>query len=260
MKTILIKTLLLIFILSPIGVWAQEESELAKKSQNPVGNIISAPIEYWHHGGMTGGSNMNVYLAKPVYPVTFGNITLINRFIVPMGTVNNKAFDPNVKTSGLLNIQYQGFFTPANPGKVIFGLGPVIEFPTSTNNMGADKVSAGPALVVLAMPNKWVFGALFQNLWSFGSDEVKMLTFQYFINYNFDRGWYFTSTPILNANWNNEQGEQWTVPLGGGAGKMIRFGSLPVDFKLQVFSNVVTPTGGADWSMMFAMKFLFPKK
>ena len=45
----------------------------------------------------------------------------------------------------------------------------------------------------------------------------------------------------------------------GGFGKLVRFGKLPVDFKLQAFSNVVKPEGGPDWSLMFAMKFLFPK-
>ncbi len=48
-------------------------------------------------------------------------------------------------------------------------------------------------------------------------------------------------------------------PVGGGIGKLARFGNQPVDFKLQAFSNVESPDGGPEWSMMFAMKFLFPK-
>lgn len=44
-----------------------------------------------------------------------------------------------------------------------------------------------------------------------------------------------------------------------GIGLLMRFGKQPVDFKLQAFSNVEKPEGGADWSMMFAVKFLFPK-
>jgi hypothetical protein len=48
-------------------------------------------------------------------------------------------------------------------------------------------------------------------------------------------------------------------PVGGGLGELHRFGKLPVDFKLQAYTNVEKPTGGPDWSMMFAVKFLFPK-
>ena len=63
----------------------------------------------------------------------------------------------------------------------------------------------------------------------------------------------------LVADWEKPSDNQWTVPVGGGIGKLHRFGKQPVDFKLQVYSNVEKPTGGPDWSMMFAVKFLFPK-
>jgi hypothetical protein len=142
-------------------------------------------------------------------------------------------------------------------------VGAVLDFPTNTNGLGSDKWSAGPAALVLSMPGKWVLGALVQNLWSYAgpSDTISVnrLTFQYFINYNIDNGWYLTSTPINTADWERDSGDQWTVPLGGGIGKLHQFGKLPVDFKLQAFGNVQKPEGGPDWSMMFAMKFLFPK-
>lgn len=41
----------------------------AKQSQNPVGNMISVPIEYWHYDGMPNDSGADVFIAKPVYPV-----------------------------------------------------------------------------------------------------------------------------------------------------------------------------------------------
>ena len=41
---------LLLFVFAGHGVASDED--LAKKSQNPVGNMISLPLEYWHHDGM----------------------------------------------------------------------------------------------------------------------------------------------------------------------------------------------------------------
>ena len=249
------------------------QKNLAKKSQNPVGNMISVPIEYWHYDGMPNDGSADALIAKPVYPVTIGETTLINRFIVPYlgidatGTgedLGDILIPPtNRKESGLGNIQYQGFFTPAEPGKIIWGLGPVFELPTNTSGLGTDKWSAGAAALVLTMPGNWVVGALVQNMWSFAgpsdAPSVNKLTFQYFINYNLSNGWYLCSTPIMTADWEQPGGEQWTVPLGGGIGKLVRFGKQPVDFKLQAFGNVAKPDGGPDWSMMFAVKFLFPK-
>jgi len=252
---------------------ADAQKGLAKKSQNPVGNMISVPIEYWHYDGMANDGSADALIVKPVYPVTIGKTTLINRLIIPYlgidatGTgedLGDILIPPtNHKESGLGNIQYQGFFTPTEPGKVIWGLGPVFEFPTNTSGLGSDKWSAGPAVVVLTMPGKWVLGALAQNMWSFAgsgdASSVNKFTFQYFLNYNLSDGWYLTSSPIMTADWEKPGDERWTVPLGGGIGRLVRFGKQPVDFKLQAFGNVAKPDGGPDWSMMFAVKFLFPK-
>ncbi len=247
--------------------------DLAKQSQNPVGNIISLPIEYWHYDGIAEDSSVDALVLKPVYPFGFDKITLINRFIVPylridadvggvdLGDISTPV--TSLDKSGLGNIQYQGFVTPAAPGKIIWGAGPVFDFPTNTDGLGSDKWSAGVGALVLTMPGNWVVGALAQNVWSFAgpSDEpdVNKFTFQYFINYNLSNGWYLTSAPVMTADWEKPSSEQWTIPVGGGFGKLTHFGKQPVDFKFQAFSNVEKPEHAADWSMMFAIKFLFPK-
>ena len=265
--------LIIFAVLVGIAQTSAAQEDIAKKSQNPVGDIISLPFEYWHSGGMANGGSADAIMVKPVYPVRIGNVNLITRVIIPdLGIdANRKGSDlgeidipPTLsRESGLGNIQYQGFLTPAKPGKIIWGVGPVFELPTNTSGLGSDKWSAGPAAVALSMPGNWVLGALVQNIWSFagpsGEPDVNQFTFQYFINYNISNGWYLTSTPIITADWERSSGDQWTVPFGGGIGKLHRFGKLPVDFKLQAFSNVEKPEGGPDWSMMFAVKFLFPK-
>ena len=60
-----------------------DEQELAKKSQNPVGDIISLPLEYWHHDGMADDGSADALMVKPVYPTRIGNLNLINRLIIP---------------------------------------------------------------------------------------------------------------------------------------------------------------------------------
>ena len=265
--------LICVFLCLFVSGVVRAQDDLAKASQNPVGDIISLPIEYWHYDGIADDSTVDMIIAKPVYPLNLGKINLINRVILPylwvdvdvggadLGEVPSPQTE--ISESGLGNIQYQGFLTPAQPGKIIWGLGPVLEMPTNTNDLGSDKWSAGPAAVVLSMPGNWVLGALVQNIWSFAGPgdeaDVNKFTFQYFINYNLPGGWYLTSTPIITADWEKPSGEEWTVPFGGGFGKLTRFGKLPVDFKLQAFGNVEKPENGADWSLQFAVKLLFPK-
>lgn len=113
------------------------------------------------------------------------------------------------------------------------------------------------------MPGKWVLGVLAQNVWSFAGDEdaadVNIFLFQYFVNYNFDRGWYLSSTPVITANWEADSENRWTIPFGGGIGRMVKFGMLPVDFKLAAYYNIEKPKFGPDWNLQFTVKLLFPK-
>jgi hypothetical protein len=67
---------------------------------------------------------------------------------------------------------------------------------------------------------------------------------QPFLNYNFPHGWYFTSSPIITANWLAASDDRWTVPIGGGIGKLFKLGKLPVNTQLAAYSNVVKPRQG----------------
>jgi len=266
-----------LLVLTVFNASAESAEDLAKQSQNPVGNMYSVPMEYWHHNGIgaDGEGAANMFIVKPVVPVTFGKMNLINRFIIPYvgvdpsngGDLGNIIIKPSdTKESGMANLQYQAIFSPAAPGSVIYGAGAMFEFPTASGKLGSDNYSAGPVFLALGMPGNWVVGTLVQNLWSIGgssdpADDVNSFLWQYFVNYNFDGGWYLTSTPIMTADWTAESGEQWTVPVGGGVGRLMKFESFPpLDFKLQAFSNVVKPTGGADWQLMFSVKLLLPKQ
>jgi hypothetical protein len=51
---------------------------------------------------------------------------------------------------------------------------------------------------------------------------VSQLLIQPFVNYNLPGGWYLSSVPIITANWEASSGDMWTVPVGGGAGKLFR--------------------------------------
>ena len=148
-----------ITVLSPII--AADEDSLAKQSQNPVGDIISVPFEYNMEFNVgPKDAKVHVLNLKPVYPVNLGNYNLINRFILPI-VHQGERFNGEGSESGLGNFTYQAFISPAKPGKVTWGLGPAITVPSHTDDrFGTDKWSGGPALVVLAKPGNWLFGAL----------------------------------------------------------------------------------------------------
>jgi hypothetical protein len=86
-----------------------------------------------------------------------------------------------------------------------------------------------------------------------------LFTWQYFINYNLPNGAYITSAPIITANWESDSGDKWTVPFGGGVGKIFRVGSQAMNAQASAYYNVEKPKYGADWQLRLQLQFLFPK-
>jgi len=186
-------------------------NDLAKQSQNPLGTIISSPLENNFYFGQ-GPSDVTAYglTWKPVYPVDLGNWNLINRFIIPAVYSEGQNEDITLDSSldigngsltelptgsafGLADITYTAYFSPKNSGSWIWGIGGAFILPTATEDRySSDKWSAGPAFVAQTMPGNSVTGFLIQNTWSFAGEsdanDVDKFLFQYFINYNLEGG------------------------------------------------------------------------
>jgi hypothetical protein len=78
--------------------------------------------------------------------------------------------------------------------------------------------------------------------------------------YHLSDGWYLASVPTMTANWEAELSkDRWTVPIGGGAGRVFKLGGQAMNLQLQAFHNVEKPTDGPDWQLRFQLQFLFPK-
>jgi hypothetical protein len=237
--------------------------ELAKIAQNPVGNLISLPVQ-WNMGFGAGPtktyqSTLNI---QPVIPISINeDWNVITRTILP---VNSWPTASNNHVAGIGDTTFTAFLSPGKPGKFIWGIGPAFLFPTASSpELGSGQWGIGPSLVGLYMGKHIVAGALINNIWSVGgwSDKtVNFMTLQPFFNYNFKGGWYLTTSPIITANWAAESSSDvWTVPIGGGFGKIIHLGKLPVNLSAQAFYNVATPEFGSDWSFRLQCQLLFPK-
>jgi hypothetical protein len=252
--------------LGAIEAEAQETPEIAKQAQNPIATLISVPFEN-DFNPQTGFKKEDGYVLemKPVVPFPLSNDwNLITRTIIPVIQVPDLA--PGVDgTAGLGDVQLSLFLSPAKVGAVIWGAGPVVSFPTASQGiLGTKKLSLGPTVVVLRIQGHWLFGTLVQNLTSVvgpsARADVNQMLMQPFVNYNLKHGWYLTSSPIITANWEVNPNQRWIVPVGGGVGKIVHFGKLPVNMYTQFFRNVERPDGTTHWSARFQAQLLFPKK
>ena len=255
----------LIAIIAPSSA-AADAGELAKQSQNPISSLISVPFE--NNANFNAGVDddlLNTMLIKPVIPIEFSeNWNLVNRAIVPV--ISQPGVDGTSigRKNGIGDITYQGFFTrKKSDSDWIIGFGPQIQAPTHTNSrLGNDRWAAGPAFVALTMPGKWVMGGLASQIWDVtnsSDDDISLLTLQPFVNYNFGKGWYLVSAPVINANWEAKGSDQWTVPVGGGIGRVVKIGKQAVNFRAAAYGNVLRPSNGSDYNIQFTAILLFPK-
>ena len=239
---------------------------LAKMAQNPIADMISLPFQNnLYFNAVSKDATIYTLNIQPVIPFKLNEEwNLITRTIIPI--INQPSLFPGMDSAaGLGDINLSFFFSPAKPGEWIWGVGPTFTIPTATDDLlGSDRWSAGPAVVLLKIRGPWVYGALANNQWSFagpGHDGSKVNAFlvQPFANYNLSKGWYICSSPIITADWEADSGQKWTVPLGGGFGRLVKIGKMPVNFQVQAFSNVVHPDYGPDWSLRFQIQLRFPK-
>jgi len=256
-------------VLSTIPARAAEgdTQALARAAQNPVAAVISLPLQSNTNFNIGPYERTNeVFNVQPVVPISLTDEwNLIVRVIVPFIYQPNPAFKSG-GWSGLGDINPTFFLSPAKASKFVWGVGPSFTLPTSSNEfLGSEKWSVGPAAVGLVITGPWVIGALVNHQWSFAGakdrERVDATVIQPFINYNFPDGWYLTSSPVLTANWNAPPDTgTWTIPIGGGAGKVFRVAGQAMNAQLAAYYNIEKPTEySSDWQLRAQLTFLFPR-
>jgi hypothetical protein len=231
-------------------------------AQSPLASVVSVPFQdntYFDAGPYKG--TVNALLVQPVVPFKLGdNWEVISRTIMPI-IYAPRTSPSNGATFGLGNVQPQFYLTPAHPGSVIWGVGPQLWLPTATDKtLGNNHFGAGPAAVVLAIRGHWLYGFLANQVWAGNSKgRTNQFTFQPFVFYNMAHGWYLTSTPVATAQWEEAGRNVWTVPVGGGAGRLFKVGSQPINMRFEAFNNVHRPDYAPSWQVQFQIQFLFPK-
>ena len=253
---------------APSSAQQKGAAELAKAAQNPIADMISLPFQ--NNTNFDVGplkKTQNILNIQPVYPVNLNpEWNLITRTIVPV--ISQPPFTASQdRTNGIGDIQFSAFFSPRQAtGGWVWGVGPIVQLNTATDDrLGQGVWGVGPTAVALNIGKTWVYGALVNNVWSVEKDanrpSVNQMLVQPFVNYNFADapGRYLTFAPIITANWEADSGQQWTVPLGGGIGQIMRWGRQPVNLQAAAYYNVERPDFAARWQLRLQLQFLFPK-
>lgn len=229
--------------------------------------FFALPVELDADFGAANG-DATILRLMPVYtgPVfkdwKLVHMTIITFADAPSGTPVFPG-DPDPDNNiGLADLMHASFYTPATDGNFLWGVGVIAGFPIATaNGLGSDKWSAGPAFRVTYRTDKWNFGIVGGQRWSFAGSgnvpDVNQFLARGSIRRELKSDWYFVSAPMIVANW-DAPGEKWLVPVGGGIGRRFNLGGHPWAFSFQGYYNAIRPDGAPDWVIRFGLVSAIP--
>ena len=242
-------------------------SALAKQLSNPVASLISVPFQLnWDSG--VGPDNDTRFLInfQPVMPFSISkDWNFIARTIVPIvSQPTPSASSDGTATFGISDILFSGFFSPAVPKGLIWGVGPVLMLPTTADPyLGTEKWGAGPTVLLLKQTGPWTLGLLANQVWSFAGDDkrpdVNQSFVQPFIAYAKPNGVTYNVNTESAANWEAASGQEWTVPINFTVSKIVKLGKKPMSIGGTYGFYAQSPDGGPEWKLRTTLTLLFPK-
>ena len=269
-------------------------AESAAAQQNPITSASRLWLEWnvtpnvqWAPSSVDPQADpdrsINVFKLQPVFPFRLNeDWTLLTRTIfrfvsapsaspelglTPIGEPIVLGWNQRNRT-GLSDVSPTAFFVPNLGPEWTIGVGASMVIPSGDGPTDSGKLSVGPALLGYYHRGPWTVGARMRNIWSVAgdpeSDEVHRFIAQPLIRYQFNKNWFFTSSPIISSDWTHPDGDGWTVPLGGGLGYAFKLAKQPMQISLEGYYNAVKPTVAGeellgDWTIRTQWQVLFPK-
>ena len=243
---------------------AESDMDLAKQLQNPVGDLISFPIQTnlnFGHGPHRG--TQDVVNLQPVIPFHINeDWNIITRTILPM--VWNPSLSPlPTVPAGTAPASFTAFLSLTHDiNGWLWGAGPVVQVPTITSaTLGSNVWGAGPSAVAV-----WSAARGSPACWSTTSGrsaarpELRAPATAAFSPIP-SRPRSSTTGGILVLAEHYRQlavsRDKWTVPVGGGFGRIFRIGVFPVDLSISTYYNIVKLIIGGRWQLSTTLTFVF---
>jgi hypothetical protein len=245
----------------------ESASELNRKLTNPVSDIWSISNQF-NNFELNNGHWNNNWNFQPVMPVSLTkDWNLITRPVMPFYNIVPHETAPNQfeRAAGLGDLTLLELLSPAHSGNWVLGAGPTAIFPTATSHFtGQGKWQLGPSVVVGYLTKEFFIGVFPQQWWSIGGEhgrpDTNQMNLQPIATVFFGGGWSFGYSGNILADWNAPSPDIWTVPIGLGLGKVVKFGRLPVKIQLAVQYMPVHPRiSGQEWNVQVQITPVIPK-
>ena len=200
------------------------------------------------------------------------NRTVLNVADLPgtikLGPTNpgNEPTTADVRGNGFGDILSGFFFSRKNKHRDShLGLGPVITFPTASNEiLGSGQWTIGPGAHYTKHLGRLSTGFFVWQSWGLTNDPSKKRINQLFgkpyLIYSLSEKWNLIYIPLgLSHSWKSPSGDDWTVPIGGGLRRLFEIHGQKMGIQVQAFDYVARKPKDPEWELRFTIEYLFGK-
>ena len=264
--TIFAASLAWIHLLQPAYAQDCDATCLAKKAQDPLGDVRAIMTDNTVSLGAFNENTAYSFQVQPVYSVqTDQGFNVILRGIIPILGVKPGTYIPPIGVVpggstqwGLGDSIIQAFITPQSDSSLKYGFGPQVSVPTHTSAAHAGpEWGAGLAGVVFGSAGQISYGGIVGQHW--GRNSFSVTSIQPILMYNFESlpGAYIGYNNTITYDW---RANGWQVPLGLMAGRTFQISEQghALDLSVGAYSIVTAPFGAADTQIKFGMSLFLP--
>ena len=65
---------------------------------------------------------------------------------------------------------------------------------------------------------------------------------------------------VMGADWTAPRNQRWTVPAGGGFGRVFKVGNQALNARTQFWNDTQRQVGGPSWTMQTQLQLLYPRR
>lgn len=241
------------------GAATPSSDELAAELSNPNTAVASLTFKNqfrWYEGDLPKADSQSNYtlLFQPILPfVLDSGDKIIWRPAIPL-IVDQPVFDPGELSfdneTGLGDIVFDLAYAPKRDDDLLLAYGLITSLPTATNDLGSDRWTLGPEMLIAKKYSKGLYGIFPNHQWDIGGSgdrDISLTTIQPLFVYLPGGGWNIGSAPAITYDW---EAEQWTVPLQVNAGKTVVWGGRPWKLSAELNYYVKKPDAfGPEWML-----------
>ncbi len=148
-------------------------------------------------------------------------------------------------------------YTPIAGADWLLGVGPVFSLSADGEALPT-RLDWGLSISLWTRGKRWLLGSTLSRLWSAPEDGEASdgrVTWQTYIGYRLSHDWYLVSSPRVELDLDAPSASRWTVPVGGGIGRLFDLGGIPLDASLQGYYNLDHPRDAGAWSLRLQLRY-----